>query len=155
MHSKPKTKTEMEKFTVPGLSKYTFADGKVLSAKDGKEVKTSKSKLGTSANLYKDDGKRGIVFIDKFFEDKPKAKAKKEEKLAKEKKAPKEAKTEVEIDKAKVTPILRETSSKSDKIRKLGELGLSCSQIGSLMGIKPQFAYNVLFWHPKVKAEKK
>ena len=46
-----------------------------------------------------------------------------------------------------------EKLNKSEKIRRLFDAGLSVSEIATLMGIRYQFAYNVISHHVKAKGQ--
>ncbi|MNO67355.1 hypothetical protein D3C76_581600 [compost metagenome] len=49
--------------------------------------------------------------------------------------------------------VTTEKLNKSEKIRRLFDAGLSVTEIATLMGIRYQFAYNVISHHVKVKGQ--
>jgi DNA invertase Pin-like site-specific DNA recombinase len=50
-----------------------------------------------------------------------------------------------------VSMVTTEKLNKSEKIRRLFDAGLSVTEIAALMGIRYQFAYNVISHHVKAK----
>lgn len=47
--------------------------------------------------------------------------------------------------------MLEKKVTKSEKIRQLYDAGLSVAEVSKAMGVRYQFAYNVISWHLKTK----